>query len=329
MPFRNRVSPRSGPLSTGRFCDTRILRTGSRMSAPARRVVYLLAIGSAAVYGAADFLGGLAARRASTVAVVVASQCTGLVLLVAALPLLPAAAPSSTDLIWGAAAGCTGGTGVALLYRALAVGTMAVVAPITAVCAVIIPVLADIATGERLLPQTTAGIGLALVAIVLVSQQRPPTTLSELRRGVAPAAPAGLLPRGIWLALLSGVAIGLFFLSLARTEADAGMWPLVAARLASVTIFFVIAVAARRSLRMDPSVARVAIAGGALDMLANALYLIASRAGALSVVVTLTSLYPASTVLLARVVLGERLNAWQVVGIVCALMAIVLIVGGA
>lgn len=287
-------------------------------------MVYLLALASAAVYGAADFLGGLASRRASTFTVVILSQLAGLVLLTVILPLLPAAHPSIRDLTWGAAAGLTGGVGVALLYRALAVGTMALVAPTTAVCAVAIPVLAAIALGERPSPRTLAGIGLAIVAIVLVSQQRSPAIPS---RTVADRARPGMLPPGIGLALASGVAIGLFFLSLARTSSDAGMWPLISARAVSITLFGALAIAGRRSLRMARPVAMLVIAGGALDMFANALYLIATRSGPLSVVVTLSSLYPASTILLARAVLGERLNAWQGAGIACALVAVVLIVG--
>ena len=108
---------------------------------------YALSLASAILYGAADFLGGLTARRASTVAVVAVSQASGLVLLVIALPLLPDASPVRSDWLWGVAAGLTGGIGVALLYRALAVGTMAVVAPVTAVCAVTIPVVVALVLG--------------------------------------------------------------------------------------------------------------------------------------------------------------------------------------
>ena len=134
-------------------------------------MAYLLALGSAALYGAADFFGGLASRRTNTLAIVVASQGVGLVLLALMLPLLPQATPSAGDLIWSGAAGLAGGIGVTLLYRALAVGRMAVVAPTTAVCAVMIPVVTDILRGERLGPLTILGIALAVVAIVLVSRQ--------------------------------------------------------------------------------------------------------------------------------------------------------------
>jgi len=275
-------------------------------------VAYLFAIASAALYGAADFLGGMASRRASTMAVVVWSQAAGLVMLLLVLPLLPDASPSRSDWFWGAVAGIAGSVGVGLLYRALAIGTMAVVAPTTAVCAVVIPVMAGLLAGERLAGLTIAGIGLAVVAIVLVSQERGTTSVAR---------------KGIGIAFLSGVAIGFFFLALARTAPAAGMWPLVASRAISLVLFGGLGLATAQPMMMASPVARIAIGGGVVDMAANALYLAATRYGALSIVVTLASLYPASTVILARVVLGERLSRWQIAGVVCALGAIVLIVG--
>ena len=206
-------------------------------------------------------------------------------LLAAAMPLLPAASPVRGDFVWGAIAGLMGGAGVALLYGALAVGTMAVVAPITAVCAVAIPVLAGVLLGERLALMTGSGILLAMVAIVTGEPAAP-----HRRRGRC-TAPA--LPPGVGQALLSGVAIGLFFLALARTAPAAGMWPLVAARAISVVLFAALAVLEGTPLRASAGVLALACVGGGLDMLANALYLVATRYGALSGVVTLASLYPA------------------------------------
>lgn len=285
-------------------------------------MVYLLAIASAVFYGAADFAGGLTTRRAGTIPVVFLSQASGMILLALFLPFLPGD-PTRMDLVWGAAAGLTGGIGVALLYRALAIGVMAVVAPTTAVCAVTIPVLVSILMGERPVPLVAAGILLGIWSIVLVSRQDSPTTAEpsypRLRRR---------LPPGVGIALLSGVAIGFFFLTLAQTQTEAGMWPILAARLISTTIFGVLALTRRESLRMPASVLALVIFSGTVDMLANALYLAAARQGSLSVVVTLSSLYPASTVLLARIALGERLNSWQVTGVGCALAAILLIVSG-
>ena len=191
-------------------------------------MIYLLALGSAVLYGAADFTGGLTTRRAGTIPVVIASQASGLLLLIAVLPLLPDATHSGSDMFWGAIAGLTGGIGVALLYRALAIGVMAVVAPTTAVCAVTIPVVVSIGLGERPVPLALAGIVLGIVSIVLVSQQQSPTSdpSNSPRRS-----------SGVGIALVSGVAIGFFFLALAQTRSEAGMWPLVASRGASVLLF--------------------------------------------------------------------------------------------
>jgi drug/metabolite transporter (DMT)-like permease len=283
-------------------------------------MIEVLALAAAVCYGAADFFGGLTARRANTVATVFWSQFVGLVLLGLVLPFLPAATVSSRDWIWGFAAGFSGAIGVALLYRGLAIGAMAVVAPTTAVVAAMIPVLFAFALGERLRPLTWLGVALALFAIALVSRPANtdgPTSERSTTRG---------FPPGFILALVAGVSVGIFFLSLARTSAAAGMWPLVAARIASILLFGIIALVAGQTLRMSTRAGTTAATGGALDMVANALYMSATRLGPLSIVVTLASLYPASTVLLARWILHERLSFVQITGIACALAAVVIIV---
>jgi drug/metabolite transporter (DMT)-like permease len=295
-------------------------------------VFLVLSLTAAFTYGAADFLGGLASRRANTIAVVTISQGAGLLMVALLLPMLTSAAPGRSDWIWGGIAGLTGGVGVALLYRALAVGVMAVVAPTTAVCAVLVPVLIAIALGERPGTRESLGIGLAVVAIVLVSQsatsgsqtstsdRRLPDPGEATRPGLAEGS-------GLGLSLASGVAIGLFFLSLARTNAAAGLWPLLAARAISVSLFAAMTVVYRVPLRIPPLVLATTVGAGIVDMLANLFFLLASRQGPLTLAVTLTSLYPASTVLLARVVVGERLAPRQWAGVAFALVAIVTIVG--
>ena len=281
-------------------------------------MIYLWALGSAVLYGAADFTGGLATRRASTIPIVLLSQLSGLVSLLLLMPLLEAATPTRLDMVWGAVAGLTGGIGVALLYRALAIGTMAVVAPTTAVCAVTIPVVVSVVLGERPPPLAVIGIVLGVVSIVLVSRQTTPVE----------GASAGY-SKGVGTALASGVMIGFFFLALAQTHTDAGMWPLVASRSISVLLFGVAAIAGRSTIRMPVPVFGL---GHPLRLHRHAGECIVSAwppgSDHLSIVVTLSSLYPASTVLLARVVLGERLNLWQVSGVGCALAAVVLIVSG-
>jgi drug/metabolite transporter (DMT)-like permease len=276
-----------------------------------------LAVFSSAAYGAADFLGGLASRRGSTIpSVVVFSQTAGLLLVLAALPFLPSATPSFPDLAWGGASGVAGGVGLALLYRGLATGTMSVVAPVTAVCAVIVPVAAGVALGERPTPIASSGILLAVLAIGLISRS------GEVEEGKRAAA-------GVSIAIASGVAIGIFLVCLERTGPAAGLWPLVPARVASVSMFAVAGALARQRLVPRRGSWPIVFGGGTLDMTANILYLLAVRAGELSIVATLASLYPASTILLARLVLGERLRRLQQLGFVCAVTAIVLIVSGA
>lgn len=283
-----------------------------------RVIGYLLALSAAAAYGTADFLGGLAVRRAATVHVVLLSQIAGLLSLLLAMPLFQPAQPRAADLWWGALAGIAGGVGVALLYHALSRGRMAIVAPVTAICAVLVPLAADLAGGQSLDGWTATGIGIAGLAIVLVAQGPEPAvavTASRPQRSV------------LGEAIASGLIIGVFFLCLARTSADAGLWPLVAARALSILIFGAVAVVVvRESWRHGRQTLWLCVACGVLDIAGNALYLLASRRGVLSVIVTLASLYPACTVLLARVVLHERLLPVQMIGVACAIVAVMLIV---
>jgi uncharacterized membrane protein len=276
----------------------------------------VLALLSAFAYGAADFLGGLATHRSNTTAVVIVSQAAGLALLAAVILFLPGSLPHARDLAWGSTAGLAGGGGVALLYRALAIGPMSIVAPLTAVCAALIPVAVGVALGERLTPVTMVAIALALAAIVLVGQEPGRGALTAVRGD------------GLRIALGAGVLIGIFLVALARASPASGLWPLIPARITSTVMFVAIALATGRSMRLPTPVLPAAIGGGALDMLANALYLAAVQRGPLSLMATLASLYPASTILLARVFLGERLSPTQVGGIACAVVATVLLVSG-
>ena len=213
----------------------------------------------------------------------------------------------------GAAAGVTGGAGVALLYYGFAVGRVSVVAPVTAVCSITIPVVVAFGLGERPAALALAGIALAIASGALISRHEDS---AETVRG---------RDRSVAIALASGVAIGAFLVCLARAGTASGLWPLVVARATSTVALAAAARVARVPLAVPRSVLPVAAACGALDMLANALYLVAARDGPLGLVATLASLYPASTVLLARTVLRERLQPVQSLGLACAAVAIVLI----
>ena len=279
----------------------------------------LLALGAAAFYGAADFLGGITTRRATTVATVLTTQGAGLLMLLAGSPLMLDLVMSRRDLLFGVLAGLTGSVGVALLYKALAIGPMSVVAPVTAVCAVIVPLIVGLMQGESITAAAAIGVAVAIGAIALLGVTPAPAG--------APVQPPVNVAQGLRVALASGVAIGFFFVTLGETSAAAGLWPLAVSRAVSIALFSTMAVVTRQALVVPRAALIPAIACGGLDMLANALYLVAVRQGQLSLVATLASLYPASTVLLARVVLGERLGTWQQLGVAAAVAAIVLIVG--
>jgi len=282
----------------------------------------VLGLAAALVYGAADFTGGMATKRTPAMAVVVLSQLAGLVVLAVALPLLGTPVPPSGDLAVGAAAGIAGGIGVTLLYRGLAIGRMSVVAPITAVGAACLPVGVGLLRGERPGLLALIGVAVALVAVVAVSASPAPSPSSggsRVRRG---GPPAGLLE-----AVLAGLAFGAFFVILAEVSEEAGMWPLLAGRT-SVVVVGVAALLTGTRLRPAPSeLPRIALAG-VLDMAANVLYVLAAQVGLLSLVAVLVSLYPASTVLLARLVLGERLGRLQIGGVGLAVAGAALIALG-
>jgi drug/metabolite transporter (DMT)-like permease len=276
-------------------------------------VAVVLALASAAVYGTADFLGGLASRRSALFGVVATSQLAGLVALLALLPWLGGPV-GPADLAWGAAAGFAGATGLVLLFRALSRGVMSVVAPVTGVTAAAVPVVVGLLEGDRIGTAAAVGIALALVAVVLVSAEGG---LSALRA----ARPASLGP-----ALAAGIALGLCFVLLDRTSQDAGLTPLLAARLASVALVVVLAVAGKQSLRASRSGLPLVLLSGVGDMTANALFLLATQQdGQLAITGVLASLYPVSTVLLAQLVLRERLAPAQLTGLASAAVAVVLI----
>jgi drug/metabolite transporter (DMT)-like permease len=295
----------------------------------------LLGLAAALTYGASDFLGGLASRRCPVLAVVVFSQVVGLAIVVPLLLVLPGI-PTTAALVWGAASGAAGGAGVALLYRGLSRGRMSVVAPTTAVGAAVVPVLFGLISGERPGVAALVGIVVALAAIVLMSLIPEPAADLPEPAGPGVGVPAGALggergarlPSGFADAVASGVAFGGFFILLQQAGEDTGLWALLGARIGSLALLVLAAVATGRQLRPEPG-SFAAIAGaGVLDMVANGMYLLATRRGLLSLVVVLTSLYPASTILLARIVLRERLVAGQVAGLGMAAAGITLIALG-
>ncbi|MEU8359508.1 DMT family transporter [Nonomuraea sp. NPDC048882] len=270
----------------------------------------ILATACAIVYGTADFFGGLATRRAQVLSVVTLSQLAGLALILGLLPLLPGAY-SDPALAWGLAAGLSGAAGLVLFYRALATGVMSVVAPTTAVTSAALPVVFGLAAGERPHAWALVGVALALGSVLLVSQDK-----SGGGRGSLVS---------VLVALAAGAGFGGFFILLSMAPHESGLWPLVGARLSSVTTVALLALLTRRALRPGPGSLHIIVAAGVLDMAANVLYLLAQQEGLLSLVAVLVSLYPASTLLLANRVLGERLRPVQLGGVLCALASVALI----
>ncbi len=268
----------------------------------------------ALVYGSSDFCGGLASRRTATLGVVVVSQCVGLVLLLAILPAF-GGTPTAADMEWGAVCGISGATAIGFLYRGLAIGKMSVVSPVTAVLAATVPVAFGVlALHERPSWIAVGGIIAALFAVVCVSA-------TPASGGDDPAAERDGLRRGLLSAFAAAAGFGIFFIALAQTRAEAGMYPLLAARVTSLALLAARALLAgrRRDLIIPrPALGLVALCG-ALDVAANVLYVLAAHRGLLSLVAVISSLYPASTVALAAVVLGERLVPVQWAGVALAL----------
>jgi drug/metabolite transporter (DMT)-like permease len=271
----------------------------------------ILALAAAVAYGAADFLGGAASRKTSSARVVIVSQLAGLVLLLAALP-LSGGRLAGWDLIVGAACGVCGAFAITALYAAFATARMGIVSPITAVIATAIPVLAGLTFGERPSLVTEVGVAIALVAVALVS------TNDETGR-------FSLNEPGVKLALLSGLGFGALLVLLSRGTHDSGLWLLVPMRVTSLLIMFVYMLVRAERPQVPRDVVATILLAGIVDMAANMFYVVATRAGMLIVIAVITALYPAATVLLARVVLKERLTRLQWSGVACAAAAVALI----
>jgi drug/metabolite transporter (DMT)-like permease len=275
-------------------------------------VAILLAALCAVTYGLADYSGGRATRSVASAVVTLLGQATSLVLVVAGLIIVGTPLASRHDLWWGAAGGVAGGFALIAFYSALSRGTMTMVAPITAVVSAVLPVIVGLSLGER--PSGTALIGIILscFAVALVSgaigTRHRETHLST-----------------VMLAAAAGVGFGFIFIAFARTADDSGLWPLVAARAASLPVVAMVVGATRRGLGGLRSVMWLVLASGVLDMAANLFYLEASHRGLLSIVAVISSMYPVSTVCLAFGLDHERVSKSQAVGLGLAATALALV----
>jgi len=274
----------------------------------------VLAVSTSALFGVGDFLGGIASRKESALAVTATAHGVGVVAFALAVLLFPATyAPVA--IVAGASAGVLGGIGVASLYSALGRGRMSVVAPLTAALSGSLPALFDFARGAHLEPTSLLGLGLALVATVIVSATASPEPTAD---GL------GLPTSAVVLSVVAGFGFAGSFIAFSFAGDASGFWPLLAARVTSFTMLATLALARRRTLRIDPSVRRATLGAGLLDATANVTMISAIRLGPLAVASVLGSLYPVVTVLLARVVLGEHLRGIQRLGVALAFAAVVL-----
>jgi drug/metabolite transporter (DMT)-like permease len=332
-------------------------------------MVTIFALAAALCYGSADFLGGAATRRAPVLSVLGISASAGTaIVLVAAL--LGGGPPKAAGIGWGICAGAAGGVGLMFFYAGLAAGPMSVVAPLSSLVSIVLPVGVALAAGERPGPLVYVGALVCLVAIVLVSLGGGNKARNPLRGEVAdpgpwrePAASAGPRPepaasagprrcsaaasmgaaepdassaaqrrhrpgRGIWYGAASGVAFGMFFVFIRNGGESGALWPVAVSRVTGLAVV----VAAAAVMRARPVHWRAggrlfaaALMSGVLDATANIWYVLATRAGLLGVAVVLTSLYSGVTVLLARVLLGERIRPMQRAGLALAALGIVLV----
>jgi drug/metabolite transporter (DMT)-like permease len=274
-----------------------------------------LALAASLSWGVGDFLAGLSSRRLQVLTVLVVSQAAGLTSLAVLVAVNGEGPPGARYLLYAALAGIAGAVGLAALYRGLAVGSMSVVAPISATAAVI-PVVAGLVTGERPSAAQGAGIGLALAGVVLASRER------------SAGADGRRVAEGVGLALVAAVSFGLLLVALgAASEADAS-WATFAMRSTSFTLLAATALVVRPSLSLGRDDLAVLALIGVLDAAGNALFALATTESLLSVAAVLAQLYPVVTVLLARVILGERISRPQRVGVVSAFAGIALITAG-
>jgi drug/metabolite transporter (DMT)-like permease len=273
-----------------------------------------LALGAAALWGTGDFLGGLASRRVSVVAVLLWSQLAGLAGLAVWVAISGDDPPGGWRFLAGVGAGLAGATGLACLYRGMAIGAMGVVAPISATSPVV-PLVVDLARGTTPGPVQWGGIVLALAGVVLLSREPSQGSRAPLAMGAG-------------LALVAALGFGLFVVGLGEAAADSTAWAAAIARGTAVLGVALTAVGRRVRVGVPWRLLPLVLAVGAFDTSANALLAIATTKGELGIVAVLSALYPVTTVILAWALLHERLDTGRRVGATLALAGAALVAAG-
>lgn len=271
---------------------------------------YALGCLSSFLFGSADFLGGVAAKRSAAPAVAILSGLGGLLAVLVAIPFF-GGSPKLPDLAWGGAAGVCGAVSVSLMYRALALGPMSLASPVFSLIGLCVPVLLGLTWGERPHLVSWIGVGLAVLAIPLLSvtgEEEGRFSREHVRRTLV-------------ISIAAGLVVGWFLVCLFRVGRHAGMWPLAVARVCGMAALAGFLLAQGRGLFPKAQARVPAFVSGIVDSSANIAFLIAVHGGPLVLVSALVSLAPATTALLARFFLGERWTPHQAVGLATALAA--------
>ncbi|HVH87935.1 MAG TPA: DMT family transporter [Terriglobales bacterium] len=285
----------------------------------------LLSLSTAATWGAGDFCGGIATRRSTVFSVVAVAHGAGLLFMLALAVLFRERMPGEAALAWALAAGITGGAGLACLYRALAVGKMGLNAPLSSVITALVPLIFSLFREGLPHLWRTVGLAVALVSIWLIASQNDSDHPSDkLHAPIATTSPADT-NQGVALAIAAGLGFGGFLVLIKFAGSCAVFWPLAMTRVGSLGLMLTMLAVSRGEWRLAPGSLRWVLLAGFLDTGANALYVAATQRGSLAVAAVLSSLYPGSTVILARIALKERWSRLQGVGMATALVAVGLI----
>ncbi len=275
-----------------------------------------LSLFAAASWGAGDFIGGIATKRLAVPVVLMFVEGTGVAFVALGLIVTGDPFPSAQIALESMAAGIAGMFGLGALYRALAVGTMSVVAPISA-CGVALPVIVGLATGDAISAIVAIGLACAFAGIILASLEVTEESAAERRAN----------RQGVLLALVAALGFGTYMVLADKASDVSVLWLLLLARCAMLPV--VIGITVHRRLPLPTGRLRLTLlAAGTLDVLATGLYGVATTRGALSIVSVIASLFPVVTVVLARVLLHERLHRLQVAGVALAISGVVLIAAG-
>jgi drug/metabolite transporter (DMT)-like permease len=268
------------------------------------------------LWGAADFAGGYGSRRANAFVLTAFSHVCAFALMFGVALGQHGVFPSRASIVWALIAGASGGFSLAIFYRALASGQMGLTAPIAALVGAAIPTMVDVALEGTPSPWMIGGFALAILAIWLITRPEPSGENDPSGR-----------PAGVAMAALAGVGFAGFYLCIHQASGSP-VWIAALSRIGSLTATSIAVVATRAPLKLDRQLVTLGMLAGFLDITASALFIFASQHGRLDEAVVITSLYPAITVLLARLVLKEHFSRWKFVGLLAALAAVPMIAAG-